>query len=229
MQNNNQQQIVGAILIAGILIAGAILIKGSKSPRENTPIENNSENTAWQGRPVTSEDHIIGSANAEVIVVEYSDLECPFCKIFHATMQKVVENTNGGVAWAYRHYPIPQLHEKAFREAEATECAFEQGGNNAFWKYTERIFEITPSNDGLAEEELENIANYVGLDIAQFTNCLNSGKYSKKVQADIDDGNKVGVRGTPSSFILVNRKVADIIPGALPYEAVMQKINSVLR
>ena len=223
MQNNDQKQIAGAILIVGVLIAGAILLKGNTPPAD---IGSNTKDTAIQLRPVISSDHIKGNIDAKIIVVEYSDLECPFCKVFHDTMHKVMEN-NDKVAWVFRHYPIPQLHPKAFKEAEATECAYEQGGNDAFWKYTDRIFEITPSNNGLAESELPKIAEYVGLNAASFNECLASGKFKDKIEQDIEDGNKAGVNGTPSSFILVKGKVVDTIPGAQPYEAVMQRLSEI--
>jgi len=105
-------------------------------------------------KPVSPDDHILGNKDAKIVIVEYSDLECPFCKVFHNTMHKVVEKSNGDVAWVYRHYPIPQLHKKAFHEAEATECAWEQKGNEGFWKYMDKLFEITTSNDGLDESRL---------------------------------------------------------------------------
>src|SRR3989344_1228516 len=228
-QNNgkgNQAQIVGAIVLAGIIIGGAILLKGSQPPSSSTPLGNNDNPSVSATRPVSKNEHIIGNVNAKVVIVEYSDLECPFCKGFHNTMHRVIE-ANKNVAWVYRHYPIPQLHAKAFHEAEATECAWEQGGNDAFWKYTDRIFEITTSNDGLDESELPKIAEYVGLNVTSFNSCLASGKYSEKVQADIDDGNKMGVNGAPSSFILVDGKVVDTIPGAQPYEAVIERLNAI--
>ena len=117
---------------------------------------------AMAGRPISAADHILGNLGSKVIVLEYSDLECPFCKIFHATMHRVLDS-NKEVAWVYRHYPIPQLHSKAVREAEASECAWEQGGNEAFWKYVDRIFQITPSNDRLDSLELFKIAEQIGL------------------------------------------------------------------
>ena len=223
MQNNNQRELTGAIILVGILVAGAILLKDSKPP-ERPVGRDNSPSTTWQGRPVSADDHIRGNRNAKIVIVEYSDLECPFCRIFHSTMQKVVEN-HAEVAWIYRHYPIASLHPKALREAEATECAWEQGENEAFWKYTDRIFAITPSNNGLKDAELFNVASFIGLDVDMFRACLESGKYREKVEADIDDGVKAGVNGTPSSFILVNGKLKDTIGGAQPYEVVAQKIN----
>ena len=229
MQNIDQKQIAGAIVIAGIIIGGAILLKGTMpaggvpSGAAAAPIKN----TTYQGRAVSSSDHILGSMSAKIVIVEYSDLECPFCKVFHNTMHQVVKNSGGKVAWVYRHYPIPQLHPKAFHEAEATECAHEQGGNDAFWKDTDRLFEITQSNDRLDVSELPKIAEYVGLNVASFNSCLESGKTKAKVQADVDDGMKAGVNGTPSSFILVKGKMVDTIPGAQPYEALMQKLGEI--
>ncbi|HBA46105.1 TPA: disulfide bond formation protein DsbA [Candidatus Nomurabacteria bacterium] len=227
MQNNNQNQVVSAIIIAGVIIAGAILLKGSNPPVADAPTANNNNLPISNIRPVSSSDHIIGNINAKIVIVEYSDLECPFCKVFHATMQRVVQNSDSNVAWVYRHYPIPQLHPKAFREAEATECAYDQGGNDAFWSYTDRLFEITPANNGLDAAELPRIAEYVGLNVASFNECLESGKFTSKVQADVDDGVKAGVNGTPSSFILVKGKIIDTIPGAQPYEAVMQRLDAI--
>lgn len=221
----NPKPIVGAIILAGVLIAGAILLKDT-----DVPVTGNTQNSgspAINLRPVSSTDHILGNTNAKIVIVEYSDLECPFCKVFHDTMHKVIDNNNGNVAWVFRHYPIPQLHPKAFNEAEATECAWEQGGNSAFWKYTDRLFEITPSNNGLEAAELPRIAEYIGLSVTSFNDCLASGKYKAKVQADVDDGIKADVNGTPSSFILVKGKVVDTIPGAMPYESVIQKLNEI--
>lgn len=220
----NQKNIVSAIIIAGILIAGAILLK-DVGP---VVVDNDNTNSAvFNGRVVSSSDHILGNLSAPIIVVEYSDFECPFCKTFHETMHRVVNDSDGKVAWVYRQYPIPQLHPKAFREAEASECAYDQGGNDAFWKYTDRIFEVTPSNNGLAEAELPKIADYIGLNAGLFVDCLTSGKFKDKVQADIDDGKKMGVNGTPSSFILKKGKLVGTIPGAMAYEAVMQKLSEI--
>ncbi|OGI73834.1 hypothetical protein A3D42_01275 [Candidatus Nomurabacteria bacterium RIFCSPHIGHO2_02_FULL_41_18] len=228
MQNN--KQMAGAIILAGVIIAGAILLKGNTI----RPPGGQAENFGNSGNPpeiniraVSEKDHIWGDKNAKVVVVEYSDTECPFCKIFHATMHRIVEENKGKVAWVYRHYPIPELHSKAPRQAEATECAYEQGGNDAFWKYIDRIFVITPSNNGLPDEELTNIAEYLGFNTSSFYTCLESGKYKNKVESDIADGKQAKVNGTPSSYILVNGKVVDLIPGAQPYETVIEKLNAI--
>ena len=114
-------------------------------------------------KPISDSDHILGDKNAPVKIVEFSDTECPFCKRFHTTMQQVVKDSNGQVAWVYRHFPLDQLHSKARKEAEATECAAELGGNEKFWAYLNRLMEVTPANNGLDPAELLTIASYAGL------------------------------------------------------------------
>ena len=119
-------------------------------------------------------------------------------------MNRVIDEygKDGGVAWVYRHFPIEQLHSKAARESEATECVAELGGNTAFWSYTDRLFSITPSNNNLNDNELPNIAEDIGLDKVAFERCLNSGKYTEKVQKQLEDAKSAGGRGTPFSIIV---------------------------
>tara|TARA_B100000508_G_scaffold59047_1_gene45827 strand:+ start:4318 stop:5124 length:807 start_codon:yes stop_codon:yes gene_type:complete len=89
--------------------------------------------------PVTKDDHIKGSFDAPIKVVEYSDFDCPFCSRFHVSMTAVVEN-NDDVAWVYRHFPLDQLHPQARAVARASECVAELGGNEAFWTFTDGYF-----------------------------------------------------------------------------------------
>ncbi len=227
MQNNNQSQIASALLLAAVIIGGAILLKDSTPPVKVT--ENKPTGTASSlVNPITSSDHIRGNPNAKIIIVEYSDLECPFCKVFHFTMKQVLAD-NSDVAWVYRHYPIPALHTKAIREAEATECAWDQGGNDAFWKYTDELFTRTTSNDGLADSELPRIAAAVGLNVSTFNNCLASGKFTAKIQASIEEGGMMGITGTPTSLIVVNGKIVDTIPGNQPYNVVNERLKEARR
>jgi len=226
----NQKQIISAIVVAAFIIAAALLLKDSKPPRQNDDnlIIDNTTLPSAENRAVGIDEHIVGNPNAQIIILEYSDLECPFCKTFHGTMHQIVENSNGKVAWVYRHYPL-EFHTKAFAEAEAAECAWDQGGNDAFWEYVDRIFEITPSNNGLDTAKLSETAEYIGLDVGAFKTCLASGKFKAKVDADIDAGEKDGVSGTPHSIILKNGKVVDTINGAEPYTAVVKKLNAASR
>ena len=130
--------------------------------------------TAGAVKPVDSEDHILGNLDAPVKVIEFSDFECPFCKGFHQTMKRIMEEyqNDGKVAWIYRHFPLDPIHAKARKEAQASECANDLGGNEAFWSFADRLFEVTPSNDRLDLALLPQIAEEIGLDRAKFESCL---------------------------------------------------------
>jgi len=186
MEKNNVLYTSLAIIVAGALIAGAIYFTKT-SP--GNPV-NNTQTITQSPRAISASDHILGNPDAEIIVLEYGDTECPPCKTFDTTMKQVIDKyaKSGEVAWVFRHMPIVGLHSKAPKEAEATECAFEQGGNTGFWNYLQKIYEITPANNGLDPAMLTTIAKDQKLDVAKFTECLTSGKYTSKVSADYADG-----------------------------------------
>lgn len=182
-----------------------------------------------QLRPVdAATDHIRGSADAPITLVEYSDTECPFCKVFHATLQRLLTEYDGKVRWVYRHLPIDQLHSKARKEAEAVECAGEQG---KFWEYLDRIFAVTPANNGLDPAQLPVIAKDVGLDVAAFETCLASGKYAERIQKDVEDGTLAsGNRpGTPFTVVLGPGDTKLPLVGAQPYDNVKQVVDTLLK
>ena len=169
-----------------------------------------------------------GGRDAKVTVVEYSDLECPFCKQFHATMKQVINEYGGKVKWEFRHFPLTQLHPKAPKEAEAAECAGELGGNDAFWKFVDRVYEVTPGNNGLDPAELPKIAEYVGLKKQKFETCLSSGKYAAKVQAETAQAQADGAQGTPYSLIVSGDKRTPV-SGAVPLESLKGMIEPLLK
>lgn len=225
-----------AIVIAGIFIAGSVMYattnyRNNFAASVKSPIIEASGNKAQnENFAASAEDHILGNKNALIKIVEYSDLECPFCKMFHQTMNKIMDTygQSGKVAWIYRHFPLDQLHSKARNEARATECAAEQGGNDAFWKFTNKIFEITPSNNELDPSELQNIAVAIGIDKTSFVNCLSSNKYNDRIEKNIQDGIDAGAQGTPYSIIFTQKGRRIIVNGAQPYEEVKKMIDQAL-
>ncbi len=222
-----------AIVIAGLLIGGSLYFSNMKiasQPKVKT-VELARNTDTDNMRPVSADDHILGNPNAPIKIVEYSDTECPFCKQFHSTLKQIMEvyGKDGKVAWVYRHFPIDQLHSKARKEAEATECANELGGSQKFWEFTDLVYSTTNSNNSLDPAELPKIAKKIGLDVKAFNTCLSSGKYANKVEADYQDAVKAGGRGTPNSIVVAADGTKTVIQGAQSFEAVKSIIDAILK
>jgi len=185
--------------------------------------------TAQDLPKITADDHVRGDRNAPIALVEYTDLECPFCKSFHPTTKQIVDEYKGKVMLVFRHFPLA-FHANAQKEAEAAECASELGGNDAFWKYVDAIFDRTTSNGrGFSLDALVPLAGEIGLSQAKFQECLDSGKYTKKIQDEENAGAQAGVTGTPGNIILnVKTGETKLIPGALPFESFKTVIDEML-
>ncbi len=221
-----------AIVIAGALIAFAFYYSNVQSAKETARVQTESLKNAdgEKMRPITDEDHILGNPNAELMFVEYSDTECPFCKQFHSTLKRMMDEygKDGKVAWVYRHFPIDQLHKKARKQAEASECAANLGGNAKFWEYIDQVYARTNSNDSLPDSELPRIAQDIGLNVTAFNECLSSGKFADKVEQDYQNAIASGGRGTPHSIIVARDGTKVLVQGAQPYENIKTIIDAML-
>jgi protein-disulfide isomerase len=139
----------------------------------------------------------LGSAAAKVVVVEFSDFQCPYCgKFARETFETIQERyiTPGTVRYVFRHFPLDEAHPKAFRAAEAAECANQQG---KFWEMHARLF---ANQQSLDPPDLLTHASALGLDATAFQKCL-GGAAKGKVKRDFNDGVKAGVGGTPTFLI----------------------------
>lgn len=103
-------------------------------------IEKLSDENAAKLEKLKGEDHVRGNRNADVLLIEYSDFECPFCVRFHPTAQQLLDEYGNKMGWVYRHYPLDQLHPSARPAALASECVKEIGGEEAFWKFADEAF-----------------------------------------------------------------------------------------
>lgn len=184
--------------------------------------------TADKVKPVSDNEHIRGNKNAKVAIIEYADLECPFCKSFHPTVNDILKTYGDKVKLVYRHFPL-SFHANAQKEAEASECVAELGGNDAFWNFIDKIFERTTSNGtGFALKDLGPLAAEIGVSEQAFQSCLDSGKYTKKVQDEFAEGSQAGVSGTPTSFIVDENGKGEGIVGAMPKETITAAIDKLL-
>lgn len=164
---------------------------------------------------ITDKDHIRGNKDAKITIVEFSDIQCPYCASLHKVLKQVIEAYPNDVRWVYKHFPLDRIHTYSRKAAEATECAGEQG---KFWEYLDNLFE---NQRNINNEYLPTAAGNVGLNVSEFESCLNSGKYASKVNDDYSLGQKTGVTGTPASVIN-----GELIKGALPLESFKEKIES---
>lgn len=230
-----------AILIGAIIIALAIIIV--RTPY--TPKQQNTENplntlddlvsyvvsqkNKIEVPEVQNTDHIQGATNPKITIVEYSDLECPFCKVYHETLSDVLTKYPNDVAWVYRHYPIDSLHKKARGEAIASECVAKEKGNQAFWQYINAIFEETTSNDSLPASFLSEEALRLGISGETFTSCTTNPEIKNLVDTQVKDAQSIGARGTPYSVLVDQKGNTYPLEGAYPEEAVSAIIDKLLQ
>jgi protein-disulfide isomerase len=145
--------------------------------------------------PIGERDHIRGSRRALVSLVEYGDLECPFCGRAHVVLREIERLLGDQLSFCFRHFPLSMAHPNAELAAEATECAGAQG---AFWPMHDRLFE---NQDALEPPDLAQHAAALGLDIDRFTRELRERRYQQHVREDFLSGVRSGVNGTPAFFI----------------------------
>lgn len=219
--------IPGAIIIAGALIAGAVFYSNSSSSfKTANPLDNQ---PSAKVEVSADDDPFLGPENARVIIIEFSDFQCPFCRSFwRDTLGQIKEkyiDSGKSVKFVYRDFPLSSIHPMAQKYAEAAECAEDQ---KKFWEMHDKIFEEQGklgqgTVSAFTATDIKRWAAEISLKVSEFNQCLDSGKYVAEVKKDFDDGAKAGISGTPSFF--VNGK---ILVGAQPIQSFIQIIDSEL-
>lgn len=243
-----------AIIVGSIIISFSILIGGDvirfKKPGSlandtapTAPTQNN-QPPAQAAPPEDSgpvqvsvdDDAVLGDKNAPVTLIEFSDYECPFCKrYFQETYPQLKKDyiDTGKVKLVFRDLPLPFHDPMATTEAIAANCAKEQGGDSAYYKFHDQVFTKTTSNgNGLTKDQLYQIAKENGLNDANFRSCLDSEKYKDEVAKDNTDAAAAGASGTPTFFIGKSSSNGTItatkLVGAQPYASFKALIDSQL-
>lgn len=214
-----------AIIIGGLIVALALYF--AVTNRQSADLTIGSGNLSLV-RPVDGADHIFGNPAAPVVIVEYSDFDCSFCKTFDATLREVIANAGatGNVSWVFRHFPLTEIHPNAFKKAVASECAATAGGNDAFWKFAELLFANQPADPAKFGE----YARSAGIPSDAFTACYTDAEktVASRVKADRENALALGARGTPFSLIIVAGKTPVVMDGAYSYDAVKALIEKAL-
>lgn len=243
--NNFAIIVLVLIFFAGGVAAGSIwkenqLLKGGSGSRvaANDPSapaalppsgpEGPSEAQLAAVPPVSNDDYVRGNKNAKITIVEYSDYECPFCQRFHPTMLQVMEEYGNDVAWVYRHFPL-DFHPNAQRAAEAAECVGKASGGDAYWTYTDVIFEKNAALGGkLTPAAIDEAIAEATSNVDAVNNCLNSGEMADRVAEHMSTAQAAGVSGTPGSFVVTKDGAQELIPGALPFTQIQTILDQYL-
>lgn len=174
-----------------------------------------------QGRVEVSadDDPYLGREDAEVVIVEFSDYQCPYCKRFRdQTLPKIMNNYGDSVKLVYRDFPLQRVHPMAFNASVAANCAGEQG---MYFEFHDLLFENTERWS--SSRDFSPYAQELGLDMEKFSSCLSSERAREEVRDDIQDARRVGVSSTPTFFVN-----GVLIEGARPYSSFKQVIDSEL-
>lgn len=232
---------VGLAFVVGVLWQKVRELEGGGTPKVAGQQANNNNNVAANPEPadgkltvdqakkvpaVTGKDHMAGDKNASVYLIEYSDLQCPFCSRFHPTIQKVLEDYKGKVAVVYRHFPLDSIHPKARPAAIAAECVASLSGEDSFWKFIDKVF----ADQAGTLDKLTDVAKGLGVDEEDFTKCITEKKVETVINDDYEGGSGAGITGTPGSFV-VNKKTGDtwLVSGALPFESLKVTLDEALK
>lgn len=206
--------IVGALIIGGSILGyGFIMRDGTSSAKV----------TMFGGKAI---DHTTemseGNLKSKVLIVEYSDPECPYCITVYPTMKQLRSQYADKVAFVYRHFPLTQIHPHAFDESKAIECAKTLGGGKKALEYMDALYGYKASKQTteLVATGKEDLAKNTGFDVTSFSACMSNPTSADEITNSINDGIAAGVQGTPSSFVLVKTRkgyeVVAMIDGARP-------------
>ncbi len=237
VNNNFALILIGGLLFIGGFFAGSLwtenqlLRSGSKPTAAAVPAAP-TQPTAPTDAPekvpaVSDSDHIRGNKNAKVVLVEYSDYECPFCGRFHPTMQQAKEEYGDDVAWVYRHYPL-SFHPNAQKSAEGAECVSKLAGEDAFWKYSDFLFDVNIKDGKLSPQAIQDAATEAGVNLTQFNTCLDSNEMAAKVTEHQTGGVTAGINGTPGTVVVTKDGGQEIISGAVPFAQVQASVDKYL-
>jgi protein-disulfide isomerase len=145
--------------------------------------------------PLSAEDHVDGPERAELELVMYGDFQCPYCTAAYPILRRIRDQLSSRLIFAFRHFPLREIHPDAERAAEASEAAASQG---AFWEMHDRMYE---ARGALGREDLIGYAAELGLDADRVSGEIDSEVHQPRVQRDVDSGLASGVGGTPTFFV----------------------------
>jgi protein-disulfide isomerase len=176
---------------------------------------------------VSAKDHQRGAKRAKITFVEYSDYECPFCNKFHPTMKQIMDEYGKQVKWVYRHFPLDALHKNARKLSEMSECIAKYGSEDKFWQFSDQLYKTIADDTSIAEiDNALDLTAQIGVNRSQVKSCLDGGEMADKVDQQVEAAKKAGISGTPGTIMITKDGSYELIPGALPFDSLKQKIEA---
>jgi protein-disulfide isomerase len=174
--------------------------------------------------PADEIQHLRGSKDAKIYLVEFIDYECYFCNQFHNTITNIFNNSNGKVALVHKYFPLSSIHPHATNASISAECVSKLSGNDNFWKYTDTLI---LNNKTFSDDYFRQEAIKLGIKQSDFSACIADAAIKDIVDKDQSVGTSLGVQGTPFTLVVKNEggklEVLDSINGAQP-ESVVQAL-----
>jgi len=252
----NQQLIralLGLIVIAILFFLGSVLSENLRLQNENaelkttvrnlrdssvikSPVKSAAEIVGQSVKeaekkvpPVDAADHVWGSRNAKVFLVEYGDLECTYCRRFHAVLKDIRSEYKDSVAIVYRHLPLTSIHPTAEMKARASICVASKAGDDAFFTYISTVYEKSaPKGSSFTQDEMIQFAKDQGIDTGDMAACMESDATKVRLQRDVESANTAGINSTPTSYLMTRDGAQKTFVGDMPFSAVKLAIDGLL-
>jgi protein-disulfide isomerase len=179
----------------GVIVAVILVFVGIFAFSNNNPKTSSSKSSAG-----TLTQHVEGKGSTGVTLVEYGDYECPFCGEYYPTVKQVQSEFNDQIKFQFRNFPLVSIHQNAFAGARAAEAAALQ---NKFWEMHDVLYQDQTQWSGASDPTtfFNQYAQQLGLNLTQFKTDYASSKVNNLINADLAEGNKLGIQGTPSFFL----------------------------
>lgn len=242
MQPNKTSQSLAlpiAIVAGFSIIATAIFFSGSGTMRAE-PTHQAATNTLPDFEElatrlhepiaiISSADNIRGNPNAPVMFVTYTNYECPSCRNFHLSMNRILQEygQQGDIAWTFRHLPLERDYPNANRVANAAECVAELGGNQAFWIFSDELFRDRSSLGPTRLSQLPQYATTAGVLETDFNRCMNEERHLEEINSQADDATASGAFSIPYTVVMAGEEIG-VINGSVPHADLRQIVESAI-
>lgn len=216
--------IPAAILLAGFILSIAVYVVRTG----NEPLVPTGNVSLL--RPVGPDDHLVGSPEAPVTIITYSDIDCAYCKQYQRTMEQLMTEyaTQEKLAWVYRHLPLIDVHPDAALHAEAAECVHSIAGGESFWRFIGALQEQAPGDSMFDPSDYDLILPRVNVPEETLRACLDASRFTDRVLADGKNAVEMGAQAAPFTVVLIEGRDPLVITGTLPYPAMKTVVEDAL-